>query len=397
MKITRDFSGGKLNRDLDPRYIQQGDYINAENVRVVGSDGNNVGVVENMEGTQLLESIPAFPESDYKLIGFCSHNDYLYYVATNLTEAKRLNPRSNDGTLIGRWNKTSNNHQIIIDDRFAPSDAAPVVPVNISFSNITPNSITISWNAVANATSYTVEWYIISAMTNTQTVTDSSITISGLTQNTVYFFRVRANNNFGSSVFTAPSAQRTSIEASLIPSVPTNIRASVVGIVGDASIIQINWDESQNAEQYTVVITRGDELLFRGATADTSIRHTGIGFNTEITIIVAAFSSETKSEDAVLEYNVIDPNIPLSLSIEKIFVPFSGGSANIRVNSGIPWRVSSETTNGLSYSLSIREGLSTSDTRLTVNQSAISQTALIANIVFTNGSQTKTLRVEQSI
>ena len=62
-KITHDFSGGKMNKDLDERIVPNGQYRNAMNIQVRTTSGDggglgDAGVVQNLQGNKkILESI----------------------------------------------------------------------------------------------------------------------------------------------------------------------------------------------------------------------------------------------------------------------------------------------------------------------------------------------------
>jgi len=75
----------------------------------------------------------------------------------------------------------------------------PPVPTGLAVSGATCNSVSLSWNASAGATSYRV----YRGTTLGTTVTSTSATVSGLSANTTYSFSVSAINNAGES---SPSA-----------------------------------------------------------------------------------------------------------------------------------------------------------------------------------------------
>ena len=54
MQIKNTFIGGKMNKDLDERLVPKGDYIHAENVRIITPDGSNSGTVRMAYGNTLL-------------------------------------------------------------------------------------------------------------------------------------------------------------------------------------------------------------------------------------------------------------------------------------------------------------------------------------------------------
>ena len=50
----RIFNAGKMNRDLDDRLVQPGEYRDALNINIGRSEGSDVGAVENLKGNELL-------------------------------------------------------------------------------------------------------------------------------------------------------------------------------------------------------------------------------------------------------------------------------------------------------------------------------------------------------
>ena len=49
-KLTRNFTQGKMNKDLDSRLIPPGQYRDALNIQVATSEGSDVGAVQNILG-----------------------------------------------------------------------------------------------------------------------------------------------------------------------------------------------------------------------------------------------------------------------------------------------------------------------------------------------------------
>jgi hypothetical protein len=57
MKIQNLFSTGKMNKDVDERLIQNGEFIDALNVRVLNTAGSDAGAIENEKGNVKLTNI----------------------------------------------------------------------------------------------------------------------------------------------------------------------------------------------------------------------------------------------------------------------------------------------------------------------------------------------------
>ena len=125
-------------------------------------------------------------------------------------------------------------------------------PTGLFASSIGATSVSIRFNAVTNADSYTIEYGTTSA--SSITTTSTSRTISGLSANTVYFFRVKAtaagyvDSSFTSDI-SVTTLQRTlgtpSTSVSVISS--TDVRLSW-GRVTDAISYIVQWRSS--AESY---------------------------------------------------------------------------------------------------------------------------------------------------
>ena len=47
-EIKNQFTGGKMNKDLDERLVPNGQYRDAMNIQVSTSDGAEVGTVQNL-------------------------------------------------------------------------------------------------------------------------------------------------------------------------------------------------------------------------------------------------------------------------------------------------------------------------------------------------------------
>ena len=53
-ELKHHFRSGKMNKDLDERLVQNGEYRNAENIEVATSEGSDVGSVQNVLGNTKL-------------------------------------------------------------------------------------------------------------------------------------------------------------------------------------------------------------------------------------------------------------------------------------------------------------------------------------------------------
>ena len=49
-EMKRNFTKGKMNKDLDERLVPNGEYRDAMNVQVSTSEGSDVGTIQNVLG-----------------------------------------------------------------------------------------------------------------------------------------------------------------------------------------------------------------------------------------------------------------------------------------------------------------------------------------------------------
>ena len=73
-QIKKDFSAGKMNKDLDERIVPNGQYRDAMNIQVRttsssdgsnSSGGSNAGTVRNIPGTSEITSTSGFPHYEH--------------------------------------------------------------------------------------------------------------------------------------------------------------------------------------------------------------------------------------------------------------------------------------------------------------------------------------------
>ena len=126
--------------------------------------------------------------------------------------------------------------------RVTTSVRPPSAPTNIN-ATATVNSVTVTWSAVSDATSYVVEFN-----GNNYTFTGTSAKFENLSPGTIYTYAVQARNAGGSGPF---STRRTIRTLQIAPPVPENLQATA-----EADSVKVFWDEAPRAEDY--------ELLFDG-------------------------------------------------------------------------------------------------------------------------------------
>ncbi len=129
----------------------------------------------------------------------------------------------------------------------AGTQAVLVNPANLT-ANIATNNISFSWNALAGATNYTLEYADNPSFTNSiiNNATATNLNVSGLVANTNYYWRVKANG-INSAVWTFSTA--ANFPTNPILNIPTN---NSVNIATNNSTI--SWAAMPNASNYEIQV-----------------------------------------------------------------------------------------------------------------------------------------------
>lgn len=123
----------------------------------------------------------------------------------------------------------------------------PATPSAAAATNISHNSFTANWSTVAGATSYSVD---VSAFSNFSSVvtwssSTGSVSVTGLSGNTTYYYRVRAANSNGVSANSNVISLTTSQPAPIATG-PTNIATNS---------FTANWSGVSGATQYLIDVS----------------------------------------------------------------------------------------------------------------------------------------------
>ena len=158
-EIKHNFTGGKMNKDLDERLVPNGEYRDAMNIQVATSEGSEVGTVQNIlgniEGCTYTFSNPI--PSGSSTVGSISDekNDTLYWFVAGKKE--KLNDLGDadletpyfERDLIMR--RTSNGcepvfvdqHTVVVDNTFGETTLNANTPHSFLGENLTTNYIEV--------------------------------------------------------------------------------------------------------------------------------------------------------------------------------------------------------------------------------------------------------------
>lgn len=137
--------------------------------------------------------------------------------------------------------------------------SVPVV-AEVADSDITETSLQFSWDAVSEATTYSAQIRLSESgdIYREQITENTTVKFEGLTDNTTYYFRVRANYEYNES---RNSAYSDWVVVTTVESDPTLPALDVPSnVICDASqtttsSLTFVWDAVDNAKEYTVLLT----------------------------------------------------------------------------------------------------------------------------------------------
>ena len=135
----------------------------------------------------------------------------------------------------------------------ASTGTGPAVPANVG-ADRGDGSLSVTWDAVAGATEYTVQWTSGGdpfTSSRELTVTTNAATVPDLVNGTTYTLRVSAGNAQGDSEWSEPATGMPQVPA---PETPENLKVTA----GDTNLA-VTWDAVPVAAEYTVQWKSGTE------------------------------------------------------------------------------------------------------------------------------------------
>ena len=229
--------------------------------------------------------------------------------------------------------------------------------------------VSVSWTAPASNGGAAVTDYIVQYSTSSDrayttfsdgTSTSTSATVTGLTNNTPYYFKVAAVNSVGTSTYSAVSA---SVTPKSVPPVVSSVTAgdgsltftwNAISHGGD--VYRVNWDTASNFATGSITSTGGTSYTVTGLTNGTTYYFRVAGWNNSATPQIA-----TTDWSATASGVPGKPSAPLSLSVSSgrngMSVSWSAPSSN-GGSALTDYVVQYTTTSGGSYS-TFADGTST--------------------------------------
>jgi len=250
-------------------------------------------------------------------------------------------------------------------------------PALISPSNESINQATtpeLNWNNVPDAVSYALQVSTVSDFSST-VVNESGITsttkaISGLQNNTTYYWRVNANNTGGTSNWSAIWNFKT---IALIAGIP-NLSSPLQGAINQNTSMTLNWNVANNATAYSLQVSTTSDfsstLVNESGITSTTKAISGLQNNTTYYWRVKATNSGgTSGWSAIWNFKTIAS----IAGVPNLSSPING-AVNQAVNLNLNWNAANNAT---TYSLQVSTVSDFSSTL--VNESGITATTKAIN------------------
>jgi fibronectin type 3 domain-containing protein len=209
--------------------------------------------------------------------------------------------------------------------------SVPSIPKEVSASSVSSSSVSISWSIAVGAENYKTYRSTSADGTYSQVGTPASspYTDTGLSSNTIYFYKVSAINSGGEG------AKSTAVSVTTIPAVPTEV-SSVASSPGS---ITVSWPvvSGVTTKVYRCDSSSGsyDQI---GTSTGSSYTDTGLPVNTTYYYKVSAANSNGESGQSVAVFATTMPDIPSGISASTVsssslsltWMPVSG-AVNYRI------------------------------------------------------------------
>jgi chitodextrinase len=263
----------------------------------------NASVSEDTTGYEIYRDsilITTVTETTYSFTGLSASTQYAFTVKA----------KDGSGNIAGGTSVTASTTATL--DTTAPNNVT-----NLTTSNITASSVTLSWTA---STSSDVSGYdIYNGASFVTTVTGTTYNASGLNANTNYTFNVKAKDNSNNIASGTSVTFTTSAVADTTP--PNNVTNLNTNNLTDRSV-NLSWTASSSSDVASYEIYNGASLIT--STTNTSYTVTGLAQSTNYTLTVKAkdgagnISTGTSVSFTTLATDVTAPNEVTNLSTSNI-------------------------------------------------------------------------------
>ena len=146
--IKNQFTGGKMNKDVDERLVPKGEYRDAWNIQVSTSEASDVGTVQNILGNSRGCLAGQIPNTSFTVGSISDEkNDSLYWLVSGESyQPSEIVQQSNDWTRLNQmtdsiWRLTNSGCEPVFIDKFAYSQLNTNTSISDVLTGISPAAI----------------------------------------------------------------------------------------------------------------------------------------------------------------------------------------------------------------------------------------------------------------
>ena len=358
VKARRNYSGVYYNGGYT--------YVNAE-VTDIPSTVTGIRSTSNTSTSNTITWNASKKAEGYEVYQWIGTTDSYKLIGTT-TSTKFTNSKKSSGTMYRYKVRAFNNVDgQRIEGAYSSEFTTCTLPANVSFSlcSTDVDSITLNWNKVSKATGYQVEMYTNGTWKTLSTLSGTSYTVSDLSQNTAYRFRVRAIRNYNYINYYGGYTEKD------ITIRPANTPKGLSSSVNTSSSNTITWESVNGVSGYSVYqwVGTSDSYKKLGDTAYPYYTNSGKSSGTMYTYRVKAYYVS----DNVMQYSkpaqVVTCTLPANVTVttakrsgSNISLAWNKVSKatgyEIYVKSGSSWKKLT-TTSGKSYTAKNLSGTKT--------------------------------------
>ena len=358
VKARRNYSGVYYNGGYT--------YVNAE-VTDIPSAVTGIRSTSNTSTSNTITWNASKKAEGYEIYQWIGTTDSYKLIGTT-TSTKFTNSKKSSGTMyrykVRAFNTVDGQR---IEGAYSSEFTTCTLPANVSFSlcSTDVDSITLNWNKVSKATGYQVEMYTNGTWKTLSTLSGTSYTVSDLSQNTAYRFRVRAIRNYNYINYYGGYTEKD------ITIRPANTPEGLSSSANTSSSNTITWKSMNGVSGYSVYQWIGTTDSYRklGDNAYPYYTNSGKSSGTMYTYRVKAYYVS----DNVMQYSkpaqVVTCTLPANITVKtakrsgsKISLAWNKVSKatgyEIYVKSGRSWKKLT-TTSGKSYTAKNMSGTKT--------------------------------------
>ncbi len=271
-------------------------YVNAE-VTDIPSAVTGIRSSSNTSTSNTITWNTSTSAAGYEVYQWIGTTDSYKLIGTT-TSTKFTNSKKSTGTMyrykVRAYNTIDGQR---IEGAYSSELTTCTLPANVSYALCTTDvdSITLNWNKVSKATSYQVEEYTNGSWRTLSTVSGTSYTVNGLSQNSSYRFRVRAIRNYnGTNYYGGYTEKDITIRPATMPE-------GISSSVNTSSSNTISWKSVNGASGYSVYqwVDTTDSYKKLGDTAYPYYTNSGKSSGTMYTYRVKAYYVS----DNVMQYS----------------------------------------------------------------------------------------------